>query len=286
MDKNICRGREIMIIKFRRPLVFAEEVFEDFHITTSENGINLATKVFTIAGRPFVAGQNWNVIIDPGVVIGGTGNGTESIDGADIISLTAGLFPRILKITVKGSIIGSGGTGGVGGIESGSKDGGLGGGGGGGAGVPAGPGGDGDAPATDGGPGSSSLGGTDGEGSIVFDHSPERLNTVGGAGGTAILLSVNQDTRLIIEPGGIVAGGGGGGGGATGVGVQVGPVNRYGGVGGKLGSAGVKGGSGIDQRYSETGSGSDGGRAGLSVKTANNKFTLIQNKGQFLGPIL
>jgi hypothetical protein len=139
--------------------------------------------------------------------------------------------------------------------------------------VNAGSGGTASSPATAGGTGTSTAGGEDGAGSIDFTEQPEISETTGGHGGTA--LYIDMPIRLHILEGGKVWGGGGGGGGASGLGIQS-LVNRWGGVGGSPGERGHKGGSGIDARYSDAGSGAEGGIAGFSVEqTLVHTVTII-----------
>jgi len=265
------------MIRPRRPLVFAEEVFEEFHITASQNDLNLATAVFTTAAKPFVAGQNWHVIIDSGVTIGCSTKAAQATSGTANVALTTGVFPRVLKLTIRGAVQGSGGDGGQGGIEFGVKDGGLGGGGGGGSGVIAGAGGDGSAPATDGDAGTAANVRADGGfGNIEFTQQPERTERLGGGGGTAI--SMSQDMRLVIDPGGKLWAGGGGGGGASGLGIQL-LTTRGGGYGGAAGAAGGQGGDGTHDRYSSSGSGAGGGLQGIAIITHSYNLTILSPAG-------
>lgn len=177
--------------------VGSEIVYTNFHYTVSANNVNF----FTDAGSP-VAG-NYNIIVDPGVILGSTSTGTASA--------ITGIFPGALKITVLGRIQGKGGAGGDGILITG-KFSIAGGGGGGGAGTDPGAGGDADPNATNGSAGTATSGGSGGTtGSQVGVGS--RAATNGFPGGPALSLSMSAYIDAFE-----IWGGGGGGAGDEGLG--------------------------------------------------------------------
>ena len=274
----------------RRPLVLAEEIFEEYHYTSNAFNVDFYNDVFVTAGRPYIAGQNWRVIVDPGVVIGSNAdNSTTTL--AELPSAYAartGVFPRILHVVIYGRIQGKGGDGGDGQVDYDAKNGGWGGGGGGGAGAPPGQGGLGDQPpfATDGDDGSSDFRSDGGLGykQLLEPETDARDGTSGKKGTGALYLDMNIRLSVLGE-GKLWAGGGGGGGGKS-VGVQGQPYNRWGGYGGSPGRYGGIGGDGLNNvRYDPGGSGHQPGQSGKGLSDLNqHTVTVIQiENGSYIG---